>query len=322
MPGRRPLLALVALFVVPLPACLHVSAQVEPAAVAPDVPAKVADAAPPNLIFATLPRVPGTSVPTKQANANPPAVTTQRPPKAPEPLRLAGNAEPHLLPPMQEPVPVEAPLLGAVRAYCEGRPEKAIEIIRTMDPQNQDLILALLPVLARGVSADLANDPATVAALVDQLHSAANRLEPRAALRVEKAAFCKDVSGFGRFVPWPANEAYKPNAQASLYLEVRNLASQPAGDGFVTAVQAAVEVRDAYGKLVEQIDIHDYKRRVPVVKFEKSLPSRSPLHDFHVIYIFSVPAAPGVYTVTVELRDAAGRRTVKAPPVQFCVAGP
>ena len=208
MPGRRPLHALVALFVVPLPACLHVSAQVEPAAVAPDVPVKVAEAAPPRLIFAELPKVPGTSVPTKVANANTPAVTTQKstnPPKAPDVRLATGEQPPGLLPPMQmnvpAPLPVETPLLGAVRAYCEGRPEKAIEIIRTMDPQNQDLILALLPVLARGVSADLANDPATVAALVEQLHSAANRLEPKAALRVEKAAFCKDVSGFGRFVP-------------------------------------------------------------------------------------------------------------------------
>jgi hypothetical protein len=58
------------------------------------------------------------------------------------------------------------------------------------------------------------------------------------------------------------------------------------------------------------------------VKFEKRLGSRSPLQDFHMLYIFSVPAAPGVYTVTIELRDASGRRTVKTQPAQFCVAGP
>ena len=181
---------------------------------------------------------------------------------------------------------------------------------------------ATLPVLARAVSADLNHDPATVGALVDQLHSAAGRLEPRTALRIEKTAFCKYVSGFGRFVPWPDNQPYRPNAQAQFYLEVRNLGSQPAGDEFVTSVQAAVEVRDAHQKLVEQIDPDDWKRRVPVVKFEKRLGSRSPLHDFHVLYLFSVPAAPGVYTVTVELRDATGRRTVKTQPAQFCVAGP
>lgn len=325
MPGRRPLVALVALFVVPLPACLHVGAPVASDA-PPDGSPKVAAATPPRILFAELPRVPGTVVPTKPTNPDPPANTAHKPPNPPKPadaVRPATNTEPGPFPVLTPPpTPVEAPLLGAVRAYTENRPEKAIEIIRTMNPPNQDLVLALLPVLARAVSADLNNDPATVGALVEQLHSAAGRLEPRAALRIEKTAFCKDVSGFGRFVPWPDNQPYRPNAQAQLYLEVRNLGSQPAGDGFVTSVQAAVEVRDAHQKLVEQIDPDDWKRRVPVVKFEKRLGSRSPLHDFHVLYLFSVPAAPGVYTVTVELRDATGRRTVKTPPAQFCVAGP
>ena len=326
MPGRRPLVALVALFVVPLPACLHVGAPVASDA-PPDGSPKVAAATPPRILFAELLRVPGTVVPTKPANPDPPANTTAQkptnPPKSADAVRPVTNTEPGPFPVLTPPpTPVEAPLLGAVRAYTEGRPEKAIEIIRTMNPQNQDLVLALLPVLARAVSADLNNDPATVGALVDQLHSAAGRLEPRAALRIEKTAFCKDVSGFGRFVPWPDNQPYRPNAQAQLYLEVRNLGSQPAGDEFVTSVQAAGEVRDAYGKLVEQIDKEDYKRRVPVVKYEKKVSSQSPLHDLHVLYIFSVPAAPGVYTVTVELRDATGRRTVKTPPAQFCVAGP
>jgi len=50
---------------------------------------------------------------------------------------------------------------------------------------------------------------------------------------------------FGRFVPWPDNQPYRPNAQAQFYLEVRNLGSQVTNDGFVTQVHATVEVRDA-----------------------------------------------------------------------------
>ena len=45
--------------------------------------------------------------------------------------------------------------------------------------------------------------------------------------------------------PRPADAPYRPNAQAQLYLEVRNLGSQPAGDGFLTNVHATVEIRDA-----------------------------------------------------------------------------
>lgn len=332
MPGRRPLVALVALFAVPLPACLHVSAPATPITTpeqAANIAARGAEAAqPPRLDFAVLPRVPGTVVATRpQANAKTPPNTvaqkpTDAPPKPVDPVRPAVGAEPDPFPIAQIVPTPEVPLLAAVRAYTEGRPEKAIEIIRTLEKPNQDLVLALLPILARGASADVNNDPATVAALVGQLHAAAARLEPRAALRIDKAAFCTDVSGFGRFVPLPANQPYRPNAQAQFYLEVSNLGSQPVGDGFVTHVHAAVEVRDAHGKLVEQIDPDDWRRRVPVVRFEKRLPSRSPLHDFHVLYLFSVPAAPGVYTVTVELRDSNGRRTVKSQPAQFLVAGP
>ncbi len=327
MPGRRPLAAFVALFALPLPACLHISAPPTPAddgaKSAPKPTVRAADPAtpqPPRLDFASLPRVPGTVVPLRPQ----PDTTAKKPPPAPGPAKTllpTTGAEPQPFP-LIAPPPPEPPLLAAVREHCAGRSDRAIEIIRSLDKPNQELVLALLPVLARGASADLTNDPATVAALIEQLRGAINRLEPRAALQIEKVAFCKDVSGFGRFVPRAADAPYRPNTQAELYLEVRNLGSQPVGDGFVTHVHATVEVRDAHQRLVEQIDPDDYRRRVPVVRFEKKLPSRSPLHDFHVLYQFSVPQAPGVYTVTVELRDATGRRVAKTAPAQFCVAGP
>jgi hypothetical protein len=335
MPGRRLFVAFGALFAAPLPACLHISA---PPAQTDDnakSTARATESTPtpqaPKILFAELPRVPGTVFPTRPTNSNPPRdPSVQKPPNPSVNGQSSGtpvspvavSPEPGPFPIAQSTLPPEPPLLAAVRAYTENHPDRAIEIIRTLPKQNQDVVLALLPVLARGAGPDLTNDPATVGVLVDQLHSAAARLEPMAALRIEKMAFCKDVTSFGRFVPWPDNQPYKPNAQAKLYLEVRNLGSQMAGDGYVTHVQAAIEVRDAPGRLVEQIDPVDWRRRVPVVRFDKRLDSRSPLHDFHILYEFSVPPAPGVYTITVELRDATGRRTVKTPPAQFCVAGP
>ncbi len=234
----------------------------------------------------------------------------------PNAFRLAGTAT----------VIPEQPLIAAARAYIEGRPERAIEAIAGLDKSNQDFVLAMLPALVRGATADLVNDPVAVAMLVEQLRSAAARLEPRAALHVDAALFCRTVVWFGRYDPRPENEPYKPNDKAQLYIEVRNLVSQPAvgprGETFLTNTRGLVEIRDAHGKLVPQPDAADSRRLHEVARFEDKKFTRTPLHDFHVVYTFPVPSQPGVYTITVQLSDAAGRRAVKTAPVQFLVAGP
>jgi len=219
----------------------------------------------------------------------------------------------------------ESPLLEAVRAYSENKPNRAIEILKSLDSPNQEFVLAVVPILARGATADLANDPAGVAILVEQLEAAASRLESRAALRIENMAFCGKVSGFSRYELWPEGQPYHPNDQAQLYLEVRNLLSAPTtgprGETHLTHARAAVEIKDAHGVLVKQPDPEDWRRRVDVVKFEKKLFSRGPIHDFHVLYAFPVPTTPGVYSVTVEIRDPTGRR-VSSEKKEFRVTGP
>lgn len=344
MPGCRLLLAFFALVALTLPACLHVDARIGPRPAAqPErstepAPKAKADTAQttshpqaPQMQFAVLPKAPGTVVPTNPDA--PPTVSTNTsqkptkpdvppPPAAPAPgILKADSSEPAKFPALTQFGVPEAPLLAAVRAYSEGRPDQAIEVIRKMDKSQQDFVLTVLPILARGATADLASDPATAAALTDQLRAAAARLEPLAALKIEKIAFCSDVAGFGRFVQRPIANPYRPNERVQLYFELRNLGNQYTPDGFLTHVQAVVEIRDAENKLVAQIDPEEH-RKVPTVKFEKRLVTRSPLQDFHVLYIFSAPPGPGVYTVTVQFRDATGRRTVTSQPAEFRVAGP
>ncbi len=328
MPGRRSLIALVALFVIPLPACLHINAQVTPKPItSPEKRAELearakieANQPPRGTDFNTLPKLPGT---VRQTNPNALPTTSPIVAQKPNPNGVApAGGPPAMFPPLTPLTnPPEPLLLAAVRAHVEGRPDQAIEIIRRMDKNNQDFVLAVLPILARGASADLTNDPATAAVLLDQLRGTEDRLEPRAALKIEKVAFCSDVAGFGRFVVRPVANPYRPNERVQLYLELRNLGNQLTGDGFLTHVHAAVEIRNADDKVVAQIDPND-NRRVPTVKFEKRLVTRSPLHDFHVLYGFAAPPAPGVYTVTVQLSDPTGHRTVKSQPAEFRVAGP
>lgn len=339
MPGRRPFFCVFAFGALSLPACLSVNAQIGPKPAPPPekAPEPTAKAKPeplqpqpPRMEFAVLPKAPGAVVPTKPeapttTTAKTNTSTAQKPGDVvpvspPNGVKTAGT-EPQPFPLLTPLGPPESPLVTAVRAYTENRPEQAIEIIRRMDKNQQEFVLAVLPILARGSTADLANDPVTAGALVEQLRAAAARLEPLAALKIEKVAFCTDVAAFGRFVQRPIANPYRPNERVQLYLELRNLGNQVTADGFLTHVHAAVEIRDADDKLVAQIDPDDH-RRVPVVKFEKRLVTRSPLQDFHVLYIFSAPPAPGVYTITVQLSDATGRRTVKSAPAEFRVAGP
>ena len=347
---RRPLLLASAGATLLLPACL--SFQVQP--LSPEVPDKVvaqgprqAKEPPPKDRFAELasrlPPRPGEKVAihadgkdAKKATDAKDTTTSQRPseavgPKAPagpdEGVKPAGNPPPpSILPDLRPPAASEPPILAILRAYLENRPDHALELLRTLDPANQEIILAMLPVLARGASADLTSDPTASALVADQFRAAAARLAPRSALVAENVSLCRNVAGFGRYEPLPAGHTYRPNDQAQLYLEVRNLVRQPAtgpgGETHLTYVRAAVEIRDAHGRPVEQPDRGNGGRRVPVVRFEERKYTRGAVEDFHILYGFVVPPAPGVYTVTVELRDPAGRRSVKTEPVRFDVAGP
>ena len=99
-------------------------------------------------------------------------------------------------------------------------------------------------------------------------------------------------------------------------------AAGPHGQPYLTHARARAEIRDAYGKLVPQPHPDDYHRRVNVVEIDVKRFTRTPIQEFHFVYGFPVPPTPGVYTITVTVSDAAGRRSVTTQPVEFRVAGP
>ena len=173
-------------------------------------------------------------------------------------------------------------------------------------------------------------NPDEVAMLVDQLQAIAGRLEPKAALKVEKVVFYRPTkdkeTGFGRYVPWPEAQPYKPNDLAHVYVQVRNVGSEPTpgpnGETYLSRITLILEVRDANGRLVEQTDPLDWRRRVPVSRNEHADHTHSPVHDYSRTYRISVPTQPGVYAITVEVRDVAGKRVARSQPAEFRVAGP
>lgn len=220
----------------------------------------------------------------------------------------------------------DPPLLAAVRAHVEGKPERALEALAMLEAENQDFVLALLPILSGGATTRWREEAHAAAELVGQLQALTDRLEKYAALRLGTVAFCHPVHGYRRYEPWPANTPYRPGDLAQLYIEVRNIGGQPSrgprGESWLIQVQASVVIRDAHGQTVSMPDPLDRRRRVPVMRFEEKRYTRGPVRDYYLLCAFPVPEQPGVYTATVEVSDAAGRRSEPSSAVEFRVAGP
>lgn len=329
-PRRIVSLLLVGLATVPTPACLHLAgsqAHTEPAE----------PKAPSSGDFAIFPKRPGEVVRMHtgaSAVASKPTAPTEptTDPKTDTVVPIPPIADANLVRASDSPIGIpsatEPALLAAMRAYLENRPDDAIRLLQPLDRANQDYALALMPLLVRGTQLNMAAaNPEDVSVLVEQLHAIAGRLAAKAALKVDKVAFCRKINGFAQYEPWPLAQPYKPNDLAHLYVEVRNVgcvpASGPHGETYLSRAVVSLEVRDANQKLVEQTDLSDWRRRVTVARVEYADYTHSPLHDYFRTYRIQVPAQPGVYTVTVEVRDPAGQRVARSQPAEFrVVAGP
>ena len=56
-------------------------------------------------------------------------------------------------------------------------------------------------------------------------------------------------------------------------------------------------------------------------RFDHTDHTRSPLRDYSRTYRIKIPPNPGVYTVTVEVRDPGSGRAARSQPAEFRVAG-
>lgn len=322
MTARRRSIALAALILM-LPACLHLEPTTYPTPPdqAPKPTALQSPETAQNSQFAVLPSRPGTVIPLKPNDKD---QVAQRLPETPLEQLPRDDSEVVTAGKVARPAP-ETPLLSAIHAYEEGKPDRAIEFLSLLERPNQELVLAMLPVLTRGATLDL-RDPVATAILTDQIRNAASRIEPGAALKLDTVTLCANVIGYGMYEPLPKGQPYRRSQLAELYIEVRNMGCQPAvgpnGENFVIPYLTITEIRDSNNRLVDQLDPANLSRLTPVVQTKHNRYCRSPIHDFHILYQFQAPATPGVYTIAVAIQDPITKRTIKTPPVQFLVAGP
>jgi hypothetical protein len=137
---------------------------------------------------------PGQRLPTHKAPEVKLEIPEEDPPRfaEPDPVETPGSMVPELAP--QPKLVKEEPLMAAVRAYIENKPEQAVEHLKALDRPNQDLMLQLIPAMVRTSQTNFANlNPHDAGMTAQQFESVANTFARRASLTIEKTAFCRSV---------------------------------------------------------------------------------------------------------------------------------
>jgi len=272
-----------------------VRTQTEPVAVVP--PAKTTQ-------FADVLRIPGQQVPLNGEWPKGPSVETTAATPPPELLPTVALPQPLPVPP-----PTDPPLVSALREVLAGR--SGSEYLRQLDPASYEPLIQLLPAVAKlGKVPPGKLDPKDAAEILRQFDPTLALVARRAPLRVEKAVFCWDVKGYGKYDPLPERIAFRPKQMYILYFEVGNVPNEPSGvDGYATRLACTVRVRDDAGRTVELTD-QGRNMPEPILQKDKVDFSRSPVRDYYAVFWFYAPSKPGTYAVTFEVRDPATARAV------------
>ncbi len=232
------------------------------------------------------------------ARPAPPAspVTLAQPSQATEPRRL------DVPEPAEPPAPIgkhatlpPRPLVQALECFLNDKPDEALQWLGGYDPRDQELLLRLLPIVARVERASLAaaglrGEQQT---LLDVLQMIVAELRLEAPLAMRELVFCKYVYGFGKYEPLGGTQ-FRPGEVVKVYAEVENLAERRDEDLFVTAVGGVMEIRGPDCKV-------KWTHTFPI-----TLDQSSSLRTDHFLR-FTLPIPPtlpaGFYTLRIQVRD-------------------
>ncbi|HKB05975.1 MAG TPA: hypothetical protein VKD90_27520 [Gemmataceae bacterium] len=260
-----------------------------PAAIAPPpavAPAPVPAALPPGVI--------GSSV--HQTNSSPIGGMT--------PAERAFAAE-TMATPAGPPPPTDSPLIQAVRAFQQNKPDEAVELLKAYDPATQQVLLSLMPAMVRLTESRLQQlKPEEMDVLLDQLNRVPAMLRPRASLQAHNVRLCREVHNFAHVEPFPDRHEFRPGDVVYLYMELVNFSCVPeAKGGYAVTLASSLELRDAGGVLVWRADPKEVPDRVS-----------SPPQDYYRNFRLCIPnVPPGAYSLSVKTIDRpTGRETRKA----------
>jgi hypothetical protein len=203
--------------------------------------------------------------------------------------------------------PVEdPPLVAALRCYLNKKPAEAVIWLERYDRLNQDLLLCLLPLMARLSEQGLQHsDKRDLANVVAQLDRLANLLRPSAQLVIDKMCFCNRIETYGDYHALDEDRAFQPGDVVHVYVELENFSSFVVKDRdidkrYCIQLASRVEIRDFKGQLAWCTGLKDADLR------DESL---TPRHDFFISYPLQVPhIPPGPYTLRLIVMDVPTKR--------------
>lgn len=216
-------------------------------------------------------------------------------PPAPDP------AAPAKLPPT---VTDDSFILTAMKSSMEKRPEALREALRSLDPAQRELLMALIPLTIRvGEGGLTSTDPHDVAVVVDQLQGLLWALRPRAALVMDKFCFCQRIEKFGKFKKLEGKPTFRPGEMVEVYAEIRNVSSQlhrsPQGD-FQTHLRSKLQIRNQADEVLFAKEC------------DKPDETLTPQHDYFQHYRLRIPSVrPGTYVLNLEAEDVPTGRKIR-----------
>jgi hypothetical protein len=225
------------------------------------------------------------------------------PTSAPAAVPTAEAPSPPIPPNAKKAAPAEEPIVLALQSLLRDQPEEALEHLKTYDAANQEALICLTATIARLAKKKLDQlSPTEIAHLQDQVQKCLlTALRPRAELRIETMCFCESIKGYGAYKRLPDDyefeptQADRPGDLVQLYVELRNLTSQPRNGAFETVLHSRMKILDTAG---QEVLSHDFR--------EQEGPFRTviPVPDYFEQCYFYVPRLPpGKYVLRFEVQD-------------------
>lgn len=199
----------------------------------------------------------------------------------------------------------DTPLIRAVRAFQQNRPDEAVEQLKACDPVSQQALLSLMPTLVRLSDSKLQQiKPEEMDVMLEQLNRVPGMLRARGSLQANNVRLCREVHNFGHVEPFPAGHQFHPGDIVYLYMELANFSCMPdQKGGYMITMASSLEMRDSANKVVWRADPKEIPDAVS-----------SPPQDYYRNFRVCVPGLPpGVYSLVVKTADRpTGREVTKA----------